>query len=651
MTLPATIVTDADRRGERTPGELHLFQVLSAAQRSGHLDGWGIYEQPHLNGDRPDFVLLHPERGIVVIEVKDWDLAHPENAIRAHAPFDQVQRYHQNLLQLYARNYIELEEAFGDLAFGVVETAIYFHNASEQTARRFLQNGVSARGTGGLKYVGVLDRDRVDALARGDLHACGVRTLGRDGSCFSQDGILEKLVLELDTWMRPVDYNLSRHSPVPLDNAQGTHAKPTPRLHRRLKGVAGAGKSVVLASRAAALLEEGHRVLVLTYNITLQHYLRDLVRQQFRGKTTRALNDSLVIHHFHGFLKSVAGTLGIDLTNPNDGTESLGVILEHRWPAEVLRALPDTPDGLPVDLRFDAVLIDEGQDFSRPWVELALRFLTDRDEFLIVYDSRQNLYDRDLVWLDAGGDVSGLGFRGPPAELTTSHRLPDVMAQVAGAFAGRFFERFGDDAEPGKPLQTVQAGLFDTTNHPMQWVNQPNASNNELVTTALNLIEFARKTLGAHPNDLVILADHAAIAVPLIHELKDYGLAVTHVFDDRLPQADDNSDFTYKRSLKWRFQPADGRIKVCTIHSFKGWEAPYVIGLMGQPSATSHDPDEDLRKKAAMIYIGLTRLRRANDGSSSLFAFVNADPRFNEVAAIIERANGSQAERLAVRRK
>ena len=36
---------------------------------------WEIYVQPHLNGLRPDFVLLHPQVGIAVYEIKDWDLA------------------------------------------------------------------------------------------------------------------------------------------------------------------------------------------------------------------------------------------------------------------------------------------------------------------------------------------------------------------------------------------------------------------------------------------------------------------------------------------------------------------------------------------------------------------------------------------------
>ena len=36
---------------------------------------WEIYVQPHLNGLRPDIVVLHPRVGIAVFEIKDWDLA------------------------------------------------------------------------------------------------------------------------------------------------------------------------------------------------------------------------------------------------------------------------------------------------------------------------------------------------------------------------------------------------------------------------------------------------------------------------------------------------------------------------------------------------------------------------------------------------
>src|SRR5438067_11987264 len=53
-----------------TAGELQVFEFFDR-----HLDpAWEIYIQPHLNGLRPDFVLLHPNVGIAVFEVKDWNL-------------------------------------------------------------------------------------------------------------------------------------------------------------------------------------------------------------------------------------------------------------------------------------------------------------------------------------------------------------------------------------------------------------------------------------------------------------------------------------------------------------------------------------------------------------------------------------------------
>lgn len=646
----AEIVTTRDRGVGRTEGEQHLHDALTGALRAGHLNGWRVYEQPHLNGDRPDFVLMHPERGVVIVEVKDWDLRHAEHERPEKSPIAQLRRYHTNILESYARTYVALHEAYGDPAFAVVETVVYFHHATHQEACHFLRRTTRKEHARALQYTAVLDRGRVDALARGDLAGTGIRTLGPRTSKFAREGILAALVKELDGWMRPIDYGLGREQPIPLDAAQKRQAAPTPGVHRRLKGAAGAGKSVVLASRAASLLETGQRVLVLTYNITLQHFLRDLIRQQYTGPTNRPLIDDLVIHHFHGFLATVAGKLHVALeTVPDEPPELRTEVLEVTWPRQVLHHLDEVGPDFDPDLQFDAILIDEGQDFSNLWVSLALSFLTTRDEFLIAFDTRQNVYERDLVWLDSGGDVQGLGFSGPPAQLKHSHRLPDVMASVSNAFAERYLSP-GEAATGTESIESIQGGLFDSVHHLMRWENQHDATPGTLMRQALRLIEFARNELGAHANDLVILADNEKTAVPLIHELKDAGYAVTHVFDDRVAHGEDDSPDRYKRQLKWRFQPADGRIKVCTVHSFKGWEAPYVIGLLGPPSGGHANSHRDFAQRASMIYIALTRLKRSNDGSSSLFAFVNADPRFDDMAAIVDDANGGQTSRRVVTR-
>jgi hypothetical protein len=60
-------------------GEKMLFDLLDR-----ELDPWEIYIQPHLNGLRPDFVLLNPSVGVCVIEVKDWNLDAMPYYIKEH---------------------------------------------------------------------------------------------------------------------------------------------------------------------------------------------------------------------------------------------------------------------------------------------------------------------------------------------------------------------------------------------------------------------------------------------------------------------------------------------------------------------------------------------------------------------------------------
>lgn len=53
-----------------TPGEQRVLDFFIKRLP----EEWEIYIQPHLNGLRPDFVLLNPNVGIAVYEVKDWNL-------------------------------------------------------------------------------------------------------------------------------------------------------------------------------------------------------------------------------------------------------------------------------------------------------------------------------------------------------------------------------------------------------------------------------------------------------------------------------------------------------------------------------------------------------------------------------------------------
>lgn len=53
-----------------TEGEIFLLEFLTL-----HFDEQiEVYFQPCFNGDRPDIVLMSPKAGVIIVEVKDWNL-------------------------------------------------------------------------------------------------------------------------------------------------------------------------------------------------------------------------------------------------------------------------------------------------------------------------------------------------------------------------------------------------------------------------------------------------------------------------------------------------------------------------------------------------------------------------------------------------
>ena len=133
-----------------TAGEQQVFDFFHS-----HLDPeWEIYIQPHLNGLRPDFVLLNPNVGIAVFEVKDWNLdamkyeSVEENgagpiligrrdnnsfSLQRSNPVEQVYRYKNEIFELYCPR---LKQGSG---FALITAGIIFPFSSGARVRALLQ--------------------------------------------------------------------------------------------------------------------------------------------------------------------------------------------------------------------------------------------------------------------------------------------------------------------------------------------------------------------------------------------------------------------------------------------------------------------------------------------------------------------------------
>ena len=182
-----------------------------------------------------------------------------------------------------------------------------------------------------------------------------------------------------------------RRSPIRLsEGARNIAANPSSARRRRVRGPAGCGKSFGLAARAARLAAEREHVLVLTFNTTLANYLRTLVSARCREYGANpALVTCTPFHSFCARLVDDAEHAGFPTVAPADTAWFDAVVVRARLACEA-----------GFRRQFDAVLIDEGQDFTLDWWNLLREHVVRPDgEMLLVADPTQDVYGK-RAWTD-----------------------------------------------------------------------------------------------------------------------------------------------------------------------------------------------------------------------------------------------------------
>ena len=203
-------------------------------------------------------------------------------------------------------------------------------------------------------------------------------------------------------------------------------------MHRvEVRGGAGSGKTWLAVEQARRLTAAGQRVGLLAYSRGLSTYLRrradDLDRKQ-----RPAYVDTF---HRLGLTWGAAA-----------GTDDDSAYWEERLPqqmAELAAALPEAE-------RFDAFVVDEGQDFSDSWWPALLAGLKDPD--------RGGLY----VFADEGQRVFARTGRPPvdlaPIELDENLRNTKQIAQSFSSLVGSRQQILG---EAGPPVRFVPCSSED----------------------------------------------------------------------------------------------------------------------------------------------------------------------------------------------
>jgi hypothetical protein len=526
-----------------TAGERDLASFLDK-----QLDpSWRIYVRPHLDAERPLLAAVHPTIGGMIWDVVDWDpetieiqgkvwiIRDKMGERRVASPLDYLDSIRNKLYGVYLP---EVGERLADdqSRFGLVRAGLYWPRATTGDLRERFGNSP----------IVIFGHDSLRASRISDVVP---RTTG---------DYMEP------AWFAQFDRVLGHHfrMPDPMSalrptKAQERHVVPHPGIER-LEGIAGSGKSVVLAYRAARIASQGRRVLIITYNTTLTNYIRALLDRVPVPRRPELVS----VLHYHELLKRIFD--------------------DHaQWPDRVPSRSGE----------------DEDQDFSVEYLEVIRRLVRAKQdpEVVIAYDPAQRIYSRT-----PGAGVAGSWTASARlAKLRKGVRLPSALAAAATAFAQHW--QLATDPIPARP-----EGLLPESGG--AWWCQAD-SDVEAGAAALEILARWKLEEAFRAGRCAILVPSKQFGWALVRLLNESGISVNHVFpvrsgdgllDSLMDDAGNKPDWLVSQQRKRAFSYDDSRVKVSTIHSFKGWDAERVIQILPRTAK----PDA---LTLAVTYVGITR--------------------------------------------
>jgi hypothetical protein len=437
--FPANPGTDYQRGAE-----CRVYEALDRALRDDYSVFYGARwlstrGRPH-DGEA-DFVIAHPDLGLLVLEVKGGGIRRDAAAGR----WTSTDRFEQTH---------EIRDPFGQAKDAK-------HALSDKLKAHPDWNGLPLDIGHGVCFPDCTPRggalgadappeiilycDDLGRLSRRipDMFAFWRGRYGRPGG-FGEKGmrIIHSVLAQsfelrvpLGAVLREEDREL-----IQLTNGQFRAFNLLSKIRRAgVSGGAGTGKSLLALEKAKRLAGEGFQVLLTCFNIPLGQYL-----QRSAGHVPR-----LTVSWFHQFCTDAAKAHGIALP------KHFGDPQQSYWDHDLPRALMDAVTR--AGPMFDAIVVDEGQDFENNWWEPLQFCLKDPAGgiLFVFYDNNQCLYR------DAPDFPRGL----EPIPLTENCRNTKKIHGVASRYyRGDEMRAIGPE---GRKVQIIpvdpRAGLVNET--------------------------------------------------------------------------------------------------------------------------------------------------------------------------------------------
>jgi len=566
-----------------TSGERRFAERLERKLDDDYLVWYDVPIGPKQS--HPDFVVLHPRRGLLILETKDWKLETIRSASRQAweiipdgrpkvviNPLAQARHCAIQVVDALQRD-VQLCHAEGPhkgkLAFpwghGVVLTRI--------TRLQFESAGLGEAIEPHL----VICSDEMTETA--DAEAFQKRLWDMFPHAFG--GVMSLPQLDRARWIMFPQVRVQTQSALFDDNDAEADLPDLMRVmdlqqeqlarslgdgHRVIHGVAGSGKTMILGYRAELLAKNTTRakpVLVLCYNEPLAVKLAAVME-------AKGLTERVHVRHFHRWCRQQLVSFGQPI--PPQGKAMFDEMVDN-----VIRGVErnQIPSG-----QYQAVLIDEGHDFQPAWLKLVAQMVDpDTNSLLLLYDDAQSIYERQRTRQFSFKSL-GIQAQGRTTILKINYRNTRQILKVASSIAPELLKAEDND-EDGIPL--VQPVSCGRDGHAPIVIRLPSLRDEAK--------EIAERLHAAHQegrawNDMAIICRRYAVMQECANALSQR----------RIPHQ--------VRKGTGHFDPSADSIKIMTMHASKGLEFPVVAlpGVGNMPETGESEADE-----ARLFYVAATR--------------------------------------------
>ncbi|MBL6433544.1 MAG: AAA family ATPase [Muribaculaceae bacterium] len=568
-----------------------------------------LYIDAVVNEVAIDFLIIRPNKGILIINLFEKDLGHCKLS-NDNKEIETEDCKYQNPIDRTKLCQTRIKDGIEELLIGTIENnrnfslikkiVIFSENSIEQIKEFFKPNISFPNYTYifGKEFI----NDRTVSLHL--YNAIGFLS----NNVFFDDVIKRKLAKIISpSWH---SYQEGRVGMQPIGVQRKLSESSI--TQQKISGVAGSGKTQVLAFRAInAMKRTGGNVLILTYNITLANYLKyrlSEIREDFSwGK--------IDIYPYHQFFRIRAAECNLHVEfNSYENCNFFDNAKNHK--------------------KYSAIFIDEVQDYTTEWIRIVMQnFLLEPNGELVVFgDPKQNVYHRPL---DTNGDIR-LGVIGGQwnRQLTTSRRFTNPrLANLAMSFQTQFM--------PNQHIDEITTDNVMESTLNFQIFNyidlRANRSLDALVENITNIISNDNN----EARDFVVLASTTKLLRNIdfrYRQLTKEQTETTFVSTEVLNRLKEIHNVTDEKTANWKFHQdfealdhtrkrlftTDKRcLKISTTQSFKGWESPSVIVILENDFIAKETDFNPMSPQA--IYTAITRAREniyiVNFGNNSYHNF------------------------------